>query len=140
MSSWHKSTLEIATRGKGLYPFTQPVARLLAEWQVSEGLCVLYCLHTSASLLINESYDPSARVDVESFLERLAPEAQSWYRHTLEGADDSSAHLRAALLPVSLTLPIEDGSLCLGTWQGIYLFEHRSAPQRRRVLLRIIGL
>ncbi len=101
-------------------------------------MCFLYIQHTSASLAINESYDPTARIDMQEYLERLAPEDQAWYRHTLEGPDDSSSHLRSLLLPVSLSIPVDGGELSLGTWQGIYLFEHRSAPQQRRVLIRCL--
>ncbi len=135
---WHKDTIEIHTRGKGLYPFTDQGARRIRGWQVREGMCYLFCQHTSASLLINENYDPTAKMDMETFLEKLAPENQSWYRHTLEGPDDSSSHLRALLTPVSLTIPIDEGELSLGAWQGIYLFEHRAYAQRRSVLLRVL--
>jgi len=136
--NWYKDTITIQTRGKGLYPFTDSVARLIRGWNVREGMCYLYVQHTSASLLISESYDPSARVDMETFMERLAPENQSWYRHTLEGSDDSPSHLRAMLTPVSLTIPVDDTELSLGTWQGLYLFEHRTHPQRRHVLVRVL--
>jgi secondary thiamine-phosphate synthase enzyme len=138
--SWHKDTLIISTHGKGLYPFTGEVTNRIRQWQVQEGMCFLYIQHTSASLIINESYDPSARQDIETYLEKLAPEMQSWHRHTLEGSDDSSSHLRTALLPSSLSIPIDDGALSLGTWQGIYLFEHRSAGHNRQVLLRVLGV
>ncbi len=138
MSNFFKETLEIHTRGKGLYPFTDRVAQAIQRWQVESGMCFLFCPHTSASLLINENYDPTARIDIENFLERLAPENQAWYRHTLEGSDDSPAHLRTALTPTSLSIPIDDGRLSLGTWQGIYLFEHRAYPEVRRVLLRVL--
>jgi secondary thiamine-phosphate synthase enzyme len=134
---WYKETIEVHTSGKGLYPFTDAVARLIQRWNIQEGMAFLYIQHTSASLLISESYDPTARIDMEVFMERLAPENQPWMRHKLEGPDDSSSHLRAMLTPVSLSIPVEDGSLLLGTWQGIYLFEHRDQAQRRRVLLRI---
>ena len=102
-------------------------------------MCYLFVQHTSASLAISESYDPTAREDMEMFLEKLVPEGQAWYTHTLEGADDSSSHLRALLTPVCLTIPIDEGRLSLGTWQGLYLIEHRAQPQRRRVLLRCLG-
>ena len=137
---WLKETLEIPTRGKGLYPFTDQVAKHIQKWGVLEGMAYLYCQHTSASLLVSESYDPSARIDMETFMEILAPENQAWYRHTLEGPDDSSSHLRAMLTPVSLTIPVDQGKLSLGTWQGIYLFEHRVHAQRRNVLLRVLNV
>ena len=101
-------------------------------------MCFLYCQHTSASLLINEDYDPTARADLESFLGRLAPDQQEWYRHTLEGLEDASSHLRAALTPVSLSIPVDAGQLSLGTWQGIFLFEHRARGHRRQVLVRCL--
>jgi secondary thiamine-phosphate synthase enzyme len=91
-------------------------------------------------LLVSENYDPTAKMDMETFLEKLAPENQAWYRHTLEGPDDSSSHLRAMLTPVSLCIPIDEGELSLGTWQGIYLFEHRTHPQQRSVLLRCLSV
>jgi secondary thiamine-phosphate synthase enzyme len=137
---WFKSSLEISTHGKGLYPFTDAVIRQIHQWQVLEGMCFFYVQHTSASLLISESYDPSARQDLETFLEKLVPENQPWQRHTMEGPDDSASHLRAMLTPVSLSIPIEDGVLALGTWQGLYLFEHRANPHRRRVLLRCLDV
>ena len=138
--SWHKDMLEISTRGKGLYPFTPLVQSRLSAWGVNEGMCFLFVPHTSASLLISENYDPSARQDIETFFERLVPEDQDWMRHTLEGPDDSSSHLRAALTQTDLSIPIDHGQLSLGTWQGIYLFEHRSRPQRRQVYLRCLAL
>ena len=137
---WFKDTLVISTHGKGLYPFTDDVTRRVRGWQIQEGMAYLFIQHTSASLLISENYDPTARMDLETFMEKLAPENQAWYRHTLEGPDDSSSHLRAMLTPVSLTIPIDGGDLSLGTWQGIYLFEHRTHPQRRSVLLRCLGV
>lgn len=133
---WFKSSLQIETRGKGLYNFTDEVQKTIRGWGMHEGMCYLYLQHTSASLVISESYDPSAKLDLEAFLERLVPESQAWMRHTLEGADDSPSHMRAMLTPVSLSIPVDEGRLSLGTWQGIYLFEHRSRPHHRSVLLR----
>jgi secondary thiamine-phosphate synthase enzyme len=138
--NWHKDTLIVQTRGKGLYPFTDAVAHHIQQWRVAEGMCYLYIQHTSASLLISESYDPTAKMDIETYLEKLAPENQAWYRHTLEGPDDSSSHIRAMLTPVHLAIPIDNGQLSLGTWQGIYLFEHRTHAQRRQVLLRCLDV
>jgi secondary thiamine-phosphate synthase enzyme len=135
---WLKDSFSIATRGKGLVPFTQMVETRLRQWQVNEGMCFLYIPHTSASLAICESYDPTARLDLEAFLERLAPEDQPWHRHRVEGPDDSPSHMRALLTQTSLEIPIDDGQLSLGTWQGIYLCEHRSASHRREVLLRCL--
>jgi secondary thiamine-phosphate synthase enzyme len=132
--------LSISTSGKGLYPFTREVDSLISGWRVSEGMCYLYIQHTSASLVISESYDPSARIDMETFLERLVPENQPWMRHTLEGADDSSSHLRAMLTDTSLTIPVDSGRLNMGTWQGVYLFEHRAARHQRKVLVRCLEI
>lgn len=138
--NWYKHLIEVQTHGKGLYPFTHLVETLISQWKLQEGMCYLFIQHTSASLAISESYDPTARQDLEMFLEKLVPENQAWYRHTLEGPDDSSSHLRALLTPVSLTIPIDDGQLSLGTWQGLYVIEHRSQAQRRRVLVRCLGV
>lgn len=134
---WHKDSIEIRTHGKGLYPFTQQVEERIRRWGVQEGMCFLYLPHTSASLVIGENYDPTAAADMETFMERLAPEGQSWHSHTLEGNDDSPAHLRAMLTPTSQAIPIDEGRLSLGTWQGIFLFEHRQEGHRRRVLVRV---
>lgn len=137
---WHKGKLDISTHGKGLYPFTDAINALIHQWEIKEGMCYLYVQHTSASLVISESYDPTARLDMETFLEKLVPEEQSWHRHTLEGRDDTTSHLRAMLTLTSATIPIDDSRLNLGTWQGVYLFEHRTRPQHRRVLLRCLGV
>ena len=137
---WHKDTIDIITQGKGLYPFTRSIQEKIQTWSIQEGMCYLYLQHTSASLVINENYDPSAKIDLESFMERIAPENQSWYRHTLEGSDDSPAHIRAMLTQVSMTIPIDRGNLNLGTWQGIYLFEHRKRRQHREILLRCLSV
>jgi secondary thiamine-phosphate synthase enzyme len=138
--NWYKDTIEVPTRGKGLYPFTDAVNSRIREWGVSEGMGFLYLPHTSASLVISESYDPTARIDMELFMERLVPENQPWHRHTLEGADDSPSHMRAMLTDTSLAIPIDDNRLSLGTWQGVYLFEHRARGHRRRVLLRCLSV
>jgi secondary thiamine-phosphate synthase enzyme len=137
--NWHKDTLEIPTRGKGLYPFTDLITARIQDWGINEGMCYLYLQHTSASMVISESYDPTARIDLEAYMERLAPENQDWHRHTLEGGDDSPSHMRAMLTDTSLTIPIDDGRLNMGTWQGVYLFEHRARSHRRRVLLRCLS-
>ena len=138
--NWHKTTLEVRTSGKGLYEVTAAIREELREWQVDEGICYLYLQHTSASLLITESWDPSARADLESFMEKLAPEGERWYTHTLEGADDATSHIRAMVTDVSLTIPIDNGDIALGQWQGVYLFEHRARPHRRRILMRVLGI
>lgn len=135
---WLKGALRFETRGKGLYEITDQVRSVIHEWNVQEGICFLFLQHTSASLTTCEAYDPSARRDVEEFYERLAPERQNWYQHTLEGFDDSPSHIRATLTQSSLSIPIDDSQLSLGTWQGIFLFEHRSHPQHRQLLIRCL--
>ncbi len=137
---WNKFTLEINTQGKGLYPFTSSVDELLRKWAVEEGMCFLFMAHTSASLVISESYDPSAKIDLEEFMERLVPENQPWFRHTMEGSDDSPSHMRAMLTSTSLSIPIDHAKLSIGTWQGLYLFEHRSRSHRRKVLVRCLDI
>ena len=112
----------------------------MREWGVDEGMCYLFVQHTSASLLITESWDPSARADLETFMEKLAPEGERWYTHTLEGADDATSHIRSMMTDVSITIPVDDGNLSLGQWQGVYLFEHRKRPHRRRILMRVLDI
>jgi secondary thiamine-phosphate synthase enzyme len=137
---WYKTTLQIRTPGKGLHEITPLVREALRNWHIEEGMCTLFLQHTSASLLISESWDPSARADLETFMERTVPEGERWYTHTLEGPDDATSHIRAMLTDVSLNIPIDNGSLSLGQWQGIYLFEHRARPHQRRVLMRVLGV
>ena len=137
---WLKESLSINTHGKGMLPITQEVEQIISGWGVKEGMCFLYIPHASASLTISESYDPSARRDVENFYEKEVPENQPWYQHTLEGPDDSPSHIRATLTQPSLTIPIDNGRLSLGTWQGIFLFEHRSRSQRRQILIRCLNV
>jgi secondary thiamine-phosphate synthase enzyme len=135
---WLKTELEVRTPGRGLHDFTDRVALQLREWKVEVGMCHLYLRHTSASLLVSENYDPTARQDLEEFLRRIAPEGQPWYQHTLEGPDDSPSHMRALLTGTSESIPVDGGALSLGTWQGLYLCEHRTAPHRRNVLIRCL--
>ena len=134
---WHTATLEIATRGKGLYDITAEVQAQVKASGTKTGMCFVFVPHTSASLVLNENWDPTARADLENAFERLVPEGQAWFRHTLEGSDDMPAHIRAALTLPSVAIPIGEGQLMLGTWQGVYLFEHRARPHRRRVLVWI---
>jgi secondary thiamine-phosphate synthase enzyme len=134
--SWHKDTITIRTEGKGLVPFTDQVQQLIRKWGMEDGICHLFIAHTSASLVISESYDPTARQDLEAFLDRLVPENQNWHRHTLEGSDDSPSHMRAMLTATSLSIPVDGGKLSLGTWQGVYVFEHRTRGHQRKVLVR----
>ena len=129
--------LEVATRGQGLHAFTPQVREALAESGRDEGLCTLFIQHTSASLLIQENYDDSARVDLENWLNRLVPENDSLYTHTLEGPDDMPAHIKAALTASQLSIPFQDGELMLGSWQGIYLWEHRHHSGTRKVIMHL---
>jgi secondary thiamine-phosphate synthase enzyme len=129
-------TLEIRTRGKGLYPCTREVAQWVASTKTETGLLTLFIQHTSASLVIQENADPDVVLDLADFFERLAPEEYG-YRHDTEGPDDMPAHIRSALTQTSLSIPVLGGRMALGTWQGIYVFEHRSSPQRRSVILHL---
>lgn len=129
--------IEIPVSGQGLHEFTDRAAEWLAGQGVDEGLCTLFIQHTSASLLIQENADPSARADLENWLNRLVPENDPLYTHTLEGADDMPAHIKAALTATSLSVPVKDGRLMLGTWQGLYLWEHRHHRGRRRVIVHV---
>ena len=135
---WLKAELEVRTPGRGLHDITARIAAQLQAWNVAEGMCHLFLRHTSASLLISENYDPTARRDLEEFLRRIAPENQPWHEHTLEGPDDSPSHMRALLTGTSESIPVDNGALSLGTWQGIYLCEHRTDSHRRKVLLRCL--
>jgi secondary thiamine-phosphate synthase enzyme len=128
----------VETCGAGLYEFTHEVALWLRSTAIAQGQLTLFCRHTSASLLIQENADPDVVADLRDFFARLAP-ASRVYRHQDEGGDDMPAHIRSALTPVSLTIPLLDGRMALGTWQGIYLFEHRAAPHRRRILASLVG-
>jgi len=129
----------IPTRGRGFYEITDQAARMVAETGWDTGLLTLLLRHTSASLLIQENADPDVRRDLEAFFERICPDGAPFFRHTAEGPDDMPAHLRAALTAVSLTIPFQDGRLALGTWQGVYLWEHRRRSHRRRLLVHLLG-
>lgn len=131
--------LTIATKGKGLYSFTQPVADWLRKQTVRQGSLLLFAQHTSCSLVIQENADPDVTLDMRDFFERLVPESAQHYRHTLEGPDDMTSHIRAALTNTNLTIPVIDGQMALGTWQGIYLFEHRARAHRRQVVVQVMG-
>ena len=130
--------LRLDTPGAGLHEFTDEVAAWVAAQGLDEGLLTLFCRHTSASLLIQENAAPAVRRDMAAFFARLAPESDR-YEHDDEGPDDMPAHLRTALTTVSLTIPVAGGRMVLGTWQGIYLFEHRRRPHRREVALHLLG-
>jgi secondary thiamine-phosphate synthase enzyme len=129
----------IATRGRGFYEFTERVGELVSQGKFKSGLATLHLQHTSASLLIQENADPEVRRDLERFFARLAPDGDALFQHTAEGDDDMPAHVRTALTAVNLSIPIAEGQLTLGTWQGIYLWEHRLAPHRRRVIVHLLG-
>ena len=131
--------LTIATRGKGLYEITDEVARLVAGAGIEEGLCTVFVRHTSASLCIQENADPSARRDLERWLDRLVGENDPLFTHTQEGSDDMPSHIKNALTATSIGIPVVRGRLGLGTWQGIYLWEHRTMTQQRRLLVHLAG-
>jgi secondary thiamine-phosphate synthase enzyme len=130
-------TIHITVSGQGLHLITPQVVEIVSRANLQEGLCTLFIRHTSASLLIQENADPSARHDLETWLNRLVPEHDPHYTHTLEGADDMPAHIKAALTACSLSIPIRAGSLLLGTWQGIYLWEHRRARATRELVIHL---
>jgi secondary thiamine-phosphate synthase enzyme len=132
-------SLRIETRGRGLYEFTGAVSEWLSREGFATGLLTLLCRHTSASLLITENASPDVRVDMEDAFERLAPEAPGLYIHHDEGPDDMPAHIRGALTGVNLSVPVIGGKLALGTWQGLFLFEHRRRPHRREIAAHLIG-
>lgn len=130
-------SFELGTRGKGLYEITGDITRIAAEAGIREGLCTVYIRHTSASLVIQENADPAVRVDLEAWLSRLVREDDDLYTHTSEGPDDMPAHIKCALTSTSIGIPIEEGRLALGTWQGIYVWEHRTRPHTRRVTVHV---
>ena len=127
----------VNTRGKGLHECTEDVARLVSDADLGEGLCTVFICHTSASLTIQENADPSAKRDLETWIDRLVPEGDPHYTHTAEGPDDMPSHIKAALTATSLSIPIRGGRLALGTWQGIYVWEHRQAGHRRRLAVHV---
>ncbi len=129
--------LSIQTKGQGLVEFTRQVNQQVSAAKIDNGLCTLFVRHTSCSLLIQENADPSAKHDLENWLNRLVPEGDALYTHIYEGSDDMPAHIKSALTATSLSIPIMDGELVLGTWQGIYLWEHRHGPHTRQVALHI---
>jgi secondary thiamine-phosphate synthase enzyme len=134
-----QTILTLPARGPGLHEFTDQIATLVSRSRVRSGLAHVFCQHTSASLVIMENADPSARRDLEAWLERLVPADDPRFTHTLEGPDDMPSHIKMALTRSSETLPISDGRLLLGTWQGVFLWEHRSAPHSRRIVVTITG-
>ncbi len=135
--SQHEMTVE--TSGQGLYEITRPAACFVRNTGLAAGQLTVFCRHTSASLIIQENADPDVQRDLKEFFARLVPEGMAWLHHTSEGPDDMPAHIKGALTASSLTVPVTGGAMSLGTWQGIYLFEHRTRPHRRRVMLHVVG-
>jgi secondary thiamine-phosphate synthase enzyme len=131
--------LSITTRGRGLYDFTDQVRHWVSAGAVRNGLLTLFIRHTSASLLVQENYDPEVQRDLERFFARLVRDGDPMFEHTIEGPDDMPAHVRAALTQTSLSIPVVDRGLAFGSWQGVYLYEHRTSSHHRRVLLHLIG-
>lgn len=134
-----QESLLLETRGKGTYEITSRLERILADSGLQRGLMSVFCGHTSCSLVIMENADPSARRDLESWLERLIPERDPNFTHTLEGPDDMPSHIKMALTRTSENIPFDQGRLSLGTWQGCFLWEHRSSPHRRRISVTLVG-
>lgn len=133
------TTLTISTRGKGLYPFTRQVTEWLRKQPVNSGALVVFIQHTSCSLVIQENADPDVTLDLRDFFERLVPEESEAFRHTAEGPDDMTSHIRSTLTHTSITIPVINREMALGTWQGLYVFEHRARPHSRRVVLQLMG-
>ena len=131
--------IQVETRGRGLYEFTDSVGNWLSSQEVQTGLLTLFIQHTSASLTVQENADPDVVYDLNQFFGRIAPDDTRLYRHTMEGPDDMPAHIRSALTLTQLSVPVEHGRMSLGTWQGIYVFEHRTRPHRRSVVLHLLG-
>lgn len=131
--------ITVATRGKGLYNCTSQIAGWLRSQEITTGVLTVFIQHTSASLAIQENADPDVVLDLNEFFERLVREDERWYRHTLEGADDMTSHIRSALTQTQLTIPVENKHMALGTWQGVYVFEHRKIPHNRTLVLHVIG-
>lgn len=129
----------VTTRGRGSYEITDDVARIVKAYGLREGIVTVFVRHTSASLVIFENADPSARHDLHEFLDRIAPDGESWHVHTMEGPDDTASHLRMAVTRTSETIPVMGARMALGTWQGIFLLEHRHAPHRREIVVSVVG-
>lgn len=135
----HQESLTVPTRGRGMIDITDAVAGVVGRAGARLGLCTVFIRHTSASLIIQENADPDVRRDLEAYMTRLVKDGDPLYRHTAEGPDDMSAHIRSVLTATSLPIPVRDGRLALGTWQAIYLWEHRQAPHRREVVVHVSG-
>lgn len=135
----HAEAFEVRTRGKGTFEISDEVAAIVGRSGIQTGTVTVFVRHTSASLVIMENADPSARRDLEVFFDKLVPENTPWFVHTLEGPDDMPSHIRMALTRTSETIPVINGRMTLGTWQGIFLFEHRRAPHRREIVVSVVG-
>jgi secondary thiamine-phosphate synthase enzyme len=136
---FHTNSFTLGTQGRGTYEITDNVERIVRASGVAQGLCTVFLHHTSASLILCENADPSVRHDLERFFARLVPDGSAEFIHTAEGPDDMPAHIRAILTQNSLTVPVAGGGCDLGTWQGIYVWEHRTAPHRRRITVALVG-
>jgi secondary thiamine-phosphate synthase enzyme len=136
---FHSESFAVATKGRGTYEITHEVARVARESGVERGLCTVFVHHTSASLILCENADPSVRTDLERYFGQLVPDGDPVFRHTAEGPDDMPAHVRSILTASSLSIPVEGSEVDLGTWQGIFLWEHRADPHRRRITVSVIG-
>jgi len=137
--SVHRQAICVPTRGRGSYDLSAEVQSVVQRSGIRDGLCHVFCQHTSASLVLTENADPDVRADLETFLGRLVPDGDPMFRHTMEGPDDMSAHVRAVLTQSGLSVPVDGGRCLLGTWQGIYLWEHRAAGHRRTVTVTVLG-
>lgn len=135
----HTESFDVATPGRGTQEITGRVAEIVRRSGIRSGIATVFVAHTSASLIIFENADPTAREDLGAFLDRLVPDGATWFAHDLEGPDDMPAHIRMALTRTSENIPVDRGKLCLGTWQGIFLFEHRRAPHRRTIHVSVVG-
>jgi len=135
---WLTDTLTFTTTGKGMYMITSDISSLIKRCKIQSGMCFIFLPHTSASLTLCENYDPGSRKDVENYYEHAVPESQPWYQHTFEGPDDSPSHIRSTLTQSSISIPIDHGQLSLGTWQGIFLFEHRAISQHRNLSIHCL--
>ena len=139
MDKWFQDMLEIQDQGRGIYDVTERLGDLIGRSGIKIGLCHVFLHHTSASLIICENADPTVRTDLEAFMARVVPDGDPLFKHTAEGADDMPAHVRNVLTQTELTIPITAGQMTLGTWQGVYLWEHRSRPYTRRMTITIRG-
>ncbi|MCA9532733.1 MAG: secondary thiamine-phosphate synthase enzyme YjbQ [Myxococcales bacterium] len=137
--SYHAETVEVSTAGRGTVEITSDVQRVVRASGLARGLCTVFVHHTSASLIINENADPNVHVDLDAWFARLVRDGDPLFVHTEEGPDDMSAHVRVALTQTSLGIPVEGGRADLGTWQGVYLWEHRTRPHRRRITISVVG-